>query len=63
MKLPEAVAILNRYYHRGWGGWFIHGDLAFDRAVALHVPDVPGYYTLTPFEALAVAEKYLAERG
>jgi phosphoglycolate phosphatase-like HAD superfamily hydrolase len=57
ISLPAAVDTLNRERHRGHRRWSISGE-GDDRVV--HGAD--RYDTLTPFEAVAIAEKYLTAR-
>lgn len=50
----QAVEVLNRHRHRGHAGWYIGGTE--DTAI---VYGEDNYETFTPFEAAAIAERYL----
>lgn len=62
MTLAEAVAVLSRFRHRGWGDWFAYVEEPPGPAV-LAAFTVRDGDSLTEFEAVAVAEKYLREAG
>jgi hypothetical protein len=54
MSLEDAVQLLNDRRHNGHSHWYIEGDIAGDRLVR----GEDYYEAFTPFEAVAIAEKY-----
>ncbi len=60
MSLERAVAVLTAYRHHQ-GEWVVEQWADGPRAVCR--TDARGNFTYTPFEAVAVAEKLVRERG
>jgi hypothetical protein len=58
MTLEEAVEILNDRRHHGHSGWYICPGAREDHSLVLGKDQYEGF---NPFEAVAIAEKYISK--
>ena len=65
MTLEEATAVLNDRCHHGHSGWYLSGG--FNQVDGKQRDDrvvygIDQYEIFEPFEAIAIAEKYVREK-